>query len=490
MKTVADLFAKSDLAVMLCVASGGEEENITISKFSDVSSGKKIQFMTNIEQPFSPVSGEKVEATVGEETASFEKKKALAAFVCVGNCLSCQHDMYTTQELAAELDSRTINCVSCGEEVEVFYDGDLLADTAEGEDMGEDSEIVDSLEEEPSDEEDTIEDAPEPSDDEETPEEDAEESPEDEMSEEEPSEDGEGEDTVEEDTEDAPEDMAEEDAGKSCASEDVELATISVPMASLASYDERLRFATSVETAGQIELFVGNTHIGSLIREEASDSVQRIWDNEKALKSAFSKVFWSASQEIASGEATAIEGFGFNPVVVEVPVSQAVETLVAEKTAEATANVDEAVENAKDSVLATTKVAMAGIDKGVITGPSLVSEVASLLSRYGVANSSAVAIRFSEDFSSKFLDAVVAHAEDLRTKTPDYVAGLAKAIENSSYKLNTSATPAADLATAAALDLDINPVRKPANHTVANVSVEKPAGNAYSDVFRRMRHHR
>lgn len=489
MKTLADIFGSSELPAMLVIASDDTATEVVISEHVDMSSGKKISLFTNVEDPYSPVSGEKVGIS-GEEVASasrtVDKKEALSAFVCVASCLKCNKDTYTTPDLATDLDAKAISCISCGEPVDVFYDGDLLVDTAEDDEVVEEEEEEEEVTENPDEETDTevvdvVEENPEDETTEENVEEIVEPTPEEETEEEVVDENIDA-DEVENDPD------AEEDIVDSLEDE----ASVTFALASLASFDERLRLAFSSEIAGQAEVFIGKTHIGSLIKEEASDSVQRIFDKHDALKTSFSKVFWNAAQEIASGETESIDDFGFNPATVIIPVDSAVEKLATEKASEATEKAETIAEETKDAVVASVKVAMAGIDKGLLNGPSLVSEVAALLTRYGVANSGAQAVRFANDFSSKFLTAVTAAAEDLRGKSPDYVSGLADSIERASYQVNSSDVNKEEASLITSAITTPAPVAH-APSTIKNVeiaSVEPNPASSYQAVFRRLRNKR
>lgn len=498
---VADILGKADLPAMICVAKdvvGNEDGELNVTKFSDASSDKRFTVLSNIDDPHSPVTAEKIAPESGAEveTASTNRKETLAALCCVASCLGCNHDTFVSSELAAELDGQTFFCMSCGGEVEAYYDADLMAEQAEGDDMEEDdsTDVVDAI-----DEEDDVTDEDTDVEDTDVTEEDVtdeEESLDGDVTEEEEdvSEEDESEETTDEDTdvEEASAEAATEEVTDSNANSTVEqpAGEATVVIASVASYDESLRFASLSDTA-RFEVFLGNDHIGSVVKDEASAQVQPLFGKVDVLRNAFGASFWKNSVEIASGNVDSLKDYGFRAAKVTIPLEQVVASEIEALATELETKNEEKIAEAVDAVTASMKVAMAGIDKGIIAGPALTVEIAKLLTRFGVQSPLEVASRFTKQYSAPFFEAVVTASDDLRKKSADYVSGLSHTIEKAAYSFAKQEEDAsfATASIAAPKPAATKPVAAP---VVEKASAEQPASriNQYAGVFSRMHNRR
>lgn len=478
-KKVADILGSAALPVMICVASdnaGSEETDLTVSLFSDATTDNKFSVMSNIENPHSPASGEYIAA--GEqkpvETASMNRIETLAGLVCVANCVGCKHDTYTTTEVAEALDGKAFYCTSCGEQVEAFYDGDFKAETAseDDEDFSEDDaeDVVDVVEEDDTSEEDVEDDTT--SEEEEVVEEDVE-----------SEEDVDDSETLEdEEVEVASAESLEEEQPVADATDSAER-TVKVETASVANYDGNLQFASLSDTS-RLEVFLGNTHIGSLLKDEASANVQKQFANASVLRSAFGTQFWKHSQEIASGDTKSLDEFGFQPAVIAVAVDKVIASEIDAFTADIQATSETKTAELTDSVVSTIQTAMAGLDKGLFKGPSLVRELSQELARFNVQKPVEVAKRFAERFSAPYFHAVVAKAAELRTQTPDFVRGLAVTVENASYNVEESIQESAALITSAASSYRTSRPPEVSDAVVEQASAVKPAAKADGTKFK------
>lgn len=496
---VADILGSATLPAMICVASGDEGSNETefnVSLFSDATADKAFSVMSNVEKPFSPATGEYIVA--GEqkpvETASMNRLETLAGLVCVASCVGCKHDTYVAAEVAEQLDGNSFYCTSCGEKVEAFYDGDFEPETAseDDEDFSEDDveeDIVDAVEE---DEEETNED-----------DETSEEETEEEVTDEEPTEDDV---EVEEDVEDienleeeasateteTPADKNQEEAATEENQDKPELSDrkIEVEVASVANFEDSLQFASLSDTS-RLEVFLGNTHIGSLLKDESSESVQKYFNNVPVLRSAFGSQFWKNAQEIASGDTKSINDFGFQPARITVAVDKVVASEIANAEAEVQAKKEADTAELTESIITTIHTAMASLDKGLVKGPSLVRELAKELASYNVQHPVEAAKRFATRFSVPYFRAVVEQASELRTKSADYVRGYTETVEKASYNVDEAIQDSAALITSAMTPV-VTPKPDVRGAVVEKASIEKPAsaGNKFKGVFDTMNRRR
>lgn len=478
-KALANIFRSTQIPAVLCVASKDREseESLTFSKINDNTSGTSVGIMVNIANAKSPITGESIDLsnTPTIEEASLNRKEAIAAFVCVASCVGCNHDLLVSEELASKLDAQEFHCTNCGEAVTAYYDGDLTADVS-ADDLAEDEEedVVDAL--------DDVEEEDEISEDEEGSDED--EASEEEEDEEEPAGDdeSEGDDEVVKEPVVEEEEIVEEDASKCKASEDIiedeTPKTAEVVVASFADYKSDLFFATLADTS-KYAVFLGENHIGSILKDEASAGVQATFTKQDLLRTAFGKVFWQNSASIGKGDFSSLTDFGFKPSTVTVALHKVVASELEAAEVENEAKIESAIKEAEDAVVATMTVAAAGINKGVLSGTNLFAELSKLLSRHGVQLADEAAARFVEDFSSKYFNSVVTAAADLRKESADYVRGLSKTIETASYKKSAETSP--EVITSA-LNLRKEEPRKP----VVDISSSEPVKkNEFRSVFSR-----
>ncbi|QXV74110.1 Nop14-like family protein [Rhizobium phage RHEph12] len=470
MKKVIDIFAKAELPAVLCVASDGgtDAAEVTFTKHTDATTeGKSVVILSNVDGLKSPITGEAV-GTVGEVASAdnritMETAKVLASMVCVASCAGCSHDMYVTPDVAAELDTHTIHCASCGEEVEAVYTDDLLSTAGEDDADDDSDDVTDALDEdvdetddaEEGDDADSTSDDADDSSDEDTGDS-SEDDSDDTLSDDDTSTDETEEDETEENTDgdssdETDETDTEEDDDAGAADESsttVEQPTRVLPAIVVASVEgQRVRLASLTDTA-RLEAFVGDTHIGSLFKDECSEGVKAQFGKLDVVTSAFASTFWKNQPEIASGKVESLKEFGFKPANVTVAVDKVVAQQIDAATQEAETKSAEAIQQAEDAVVASFQVAAAGINKGMLSGTgitNLYTEVAKLLTMYGVQSAEEAAGRFVEKFSASYLSGIVTAAAELRTHEPKYVEGLAKAYETAAYKKVDATTGDADL---------------------------------------------
>lgn len=209
--------------------------------------------------------------------------------------------------------------------------------------------------------------------------------------------------------------------------------TSEVVVASAADYNETLQFARLSDTS-RYEVFLGTTHIGSLLKDESSTGVQGAFAKQDLLRNAFGSAFWKNSDAIANGEFAALKDFGFKPSTISVDLNKVVANLVDEKVADLEQKHEEKINETVNAVVATMNVAAAGLNKGMLPGTNFHKELAKTLNGFGIKNASEVAARFVKEHTPAFFNSVVTAAANLRKESPDYVRGLASSIESASFK--------------------------------------------------------
>lgn len=177
-------------------------------------------------------------------------------------------------------------------------------------------------------------------------------------------------------------------------------------------------------------------HLGTFSRTNAAAESAKLFDN----RSMFGKV---ATQLIASGALAGdapsedLAKMGFKSIMLELPlnvamaskVNEAVATATAAAQAEASTKVADVAKNFSKLVA----IASVGLDKGLIGDKSFYKDLASSLHTMGIRNAGTIAKRICEAKLKPFLAAVIEQAQELSTKSADYVAGQAESIAKASY---------------------------------------------------------
>lgn len=539
-KKLVDIFANAEVPVILCVANGETEntEEIAFTRVVDKTSGKKVTLLANNASKMkSPITGEDVVIAENAipDTASFDAKETLSTLVCVANCIGCNHDIYVTPEVAESVDNKVLYCTNCGEKVTALYDGDLVVADEDPENPDDidsnDGEITDALDEDTEEDDDGDDDVTDdsaknddgnavgetPADDsteEASKSETASDDDEDDAGDDDNSDDVNSDDDDDSDDADSSEDDTntgddssddddsgdddsdsddDDDAGDAgdpdeddeddALDEEEENAATVVIASAIDFTDKLLSFATTANTE-RYEVFLGDDHIGSLNKANADENVQRIYAKPDLVRNAFGSSFWKNTAEIAKGNFAALASYGFAPAKITVPFSKVVANELSTMESEFETKTEEAIKTANDQVIATLKIAMAGLDKGLFSGPNLYQEVAKCLKSFGIQKAEEASARFVENFSSTYFNAVVEQAEKLRTKSAEYVSGLNQAIETASYSHKPAEASQADyLSTSSLLPEVASTTRKP--EVKQPVIPAKQASDKYRGIFRK-----
>ena len=464
-------------ATPMVLAISSSMTDLTIRSYVDTSGSEPVTIFTNADTPHSPISGN--ELTVPEDTMETAStvEDVLGTSPVIAVCESCSCELIASPSLAKELDGLDIHCTGCGAPAVASYMDDILEmamdgdDDKDGEDDDEDfdenledkkDEIEDDDDDDDEDEDDDDKDGDDddkddaedkPSDtsssddDEETV--DADNPPADEETTEES--DDNGEDSDSETTEETPADDAAETTEEPAPAADTPAeepvkeqpadsgdtveATAELAALDFADLDDDLRMMANAG-AERVEIFLGDTHIGRIIQEQCSDAVKPLFKRDGALRKAFLSGFTAhhASLLDESGEGSVFcKDFGFNPSVFKVELSEMESVLKEEMDATTEEQVTERVETEIAAFNSTMKVAMNGINKGVLPGTSLLTEMASTLKSHGIQKPHNVARAVIEKASAPFLASCLEQSKIMREEGPAYTKGISRTIEAASF---------------------------------------------------------
>jgi hypothetical protein len=458
-----------------------DKENVSLSSFVDEAAGTL--FISTEGEFFNPANGEKV-VREHADTSSTIQKVSVAKYPAICSCESCGSVIRASVELAEQLDGLDIACVSCGSVTEVSYFGELLENLAEEEEIEEDKEEEIPASDDEENEEDEIEEEveDEPSSDEDD-EEDLSNFEFDENEEEEEEETPE-EEVVEDDTMKADEDLS------SFEFDEAETQEVTLEVASsVIDTSESFSFLARDEALSKVEVFLGNTHLGSLVKDQASDQAKTIYSKPSTLKATVTHLMLSHIADNSDEKTTDdLKAVGFVPATVTVNLPSVDQLSETEKKVEIETEVAKQVEAKETAFLASLEVAMTAVNKGLLQGNSPYVDLAQTLKLRGVVDASQVSRKFVESSLAKFLQSSFEHAKDLAKKDPKYVAGFSQSVEVASYGnidnsselslLNSSILPAPSRE-------EIRTVNTPKLEIASNLD-KKPAQNRFSSALRKL----
>lgn len=483
-KTIAKVLKKSDLPALV-VANGENLTDIIFRPFNLVVANNEetVALLGGGEKDMhSPIDGERIEPKEGVSETASNAEDLAKSFVVVAHCTECDHDTYATKELAVKLDGVDMCCMNCGKEVAAEYSGDFAEEFA-----AEDEEDPDSLDLEDDDttseedEEDVSEDEGDSEEDITDAVEEDEESTEDEGdSEEEPveEEDASAEDVSTETTEEVTAEETQEEVPEAPVTE------VEVVTAKVADLDSEIRVVQA--STKRYEVFAGDVHLGHLNLDLATSNVANLASNDQAFRRS---VIMTVAQNLAEVQKTGkvtedLNNFGMTLAEVTVPVSEAVDKMVAEQVAETTQKLETEAAEKEEATAKAFEIAMAGLNKGVLKGPNYVEAFAKVLTRFGIKNAQEEAAKVVEETGAKFVKTAQELAANIVKEGPDYARGLSTTI--ASVKTQ-SEIPVEDpsLATAAVFNLRPNKVEKPSPGK--EIASNEDRSMRYRSLFRNLR---
>lgn len=519
-KTIAGI-RKNNVPAFISLAS--EESAFALEAFHDVGNGAMILAKSGKKRTYSPISGKSMETmSVGEIASSTTD---MQDYVVVASCdnIKCKCKTYTTKDLAKMLvasGEKEIFCTACGQAMPI-----VATAAEEDEDIVED-EVGDDVADEDSDEDvvaDDDEDAVEGDDASKSEDDDGSDPDEDVMM------DDDGDDAVEDEEDSTSDEEMSEDEEEPEEDIDAEVAKLLAEVASEIDTEDNtaatdadkpqseqndvdqgqsdvsvayvlhnVDFATgksrvvfhNPETAWLTHTATDNPierQVGVFNRAKASPESTKLYDNRDVFGKTVSHLLASGAlaNEQPSEEMVKL---GFEPITVQVPLSQSQAKMINTATAAAKQVAMEQastqiadIANNFDKLLA---VAAVGLDKGILGNASLHRELSSMLARMGTRKSDVVARQFCENHVRPFLNSVIAQAKELAAKDPVYVQGLSETIAKAVYatiedpnapeQMSTALVNPAPISEVASLDVD----RPGQRHPVANTRIQ--------DALRRM----
>ena len=532
--------AKAENPCVLALGPDETEETITkVRAFSSADEKNPMVITSNLDT-IESLDGTEFASAKGEDNADLTVEVAgsddvLEGMVVVGDCSSCESTIFLSEEVASDLDGETIPCVSCSAEatVEVAYFGDLVESSDDDmDDDGDDDKVseddmedeIDDLDTTDDDDDDSMPGDSDDSDEEEDlgkdDDEDKEKKDDDSKKKEKPAapaketKDGEAADGEGDDEED---DGSSEEADTEDEGEDVETVDVesTVPIASqVEEYEakdvEMISVSDDNSTIASVRMFLGDFHIGTIRKEQASDDNQALFERPVGLRNTVHAALAKDFPALRSGgDIPELAALGFEPATITIsteevaPEDNTISLEEHEEKVEAARK--EATAEAVEQQEASLRVAMAGVDKGVLGENSLSTQLAAALTRKGVKDAVTFARNFVEKASGPFLADSLKEAALIRAEGPEYARGLSTTVERASYAVvesSVDADSAMSLLTSTAFssgtplsgggtdkeEASVEPTTKKASKNSSLVGEETAGeeGNKFANVFSRM----
>lgn len=208
---------------------------------------------------------------------------------------------------------------------------------------------------------------------------------------------------------------------------------------SLVDETAHVKLVTLTTDNSEIAVFVGGTHVGTLARKHASEVAAPLFDNGQKLVSAFKPVFNANRSNQTSGELAA---YGYTPVTFKVNTSVLFDKRLEKEVAKVRAEANVETATKIDSMSALLELAFIGINKGIfeVKKNELVSEIASLLKRNGIANPERETRRILATCAHNYVKAGVEKAKELANNSEDYNRGITEMIAKSDFSVTEEET--------------------------------------------------
>lgn len=455
MKKISSLMkgSKCPLMIYLNQKETASASSITTNVFRDKANG--FPLVTNITAPKSIVGGEAPVKVVGVsqdiDVASLLSDETIQHMVDSEN-----NHVYMDVELAFDLNGEKFISPLTGNEVTLKYAES--ADEADDADESEDDSSEDTSEDE-SDSEDNSEDDSDDSADEadevetvssaedipaETDESEEESTDDMSMEDDSTSEDDSSSDDEEEmaNPEENAEDDSEKPEGMSDSSEDEDAGDIGseeieVSMLDMADPSKAIRLVSLTNDYSEIAAFIGDTPVGSLRQDRASESASFLYQDPKKLFGTFKDRFKHVAK---TGKFDELASLGFEPYVAKATVSEYVNKFIEQETAAVREEIASERSTGIDRHKKVVNLAMVGIFKGLYdkaTNP-LVKEISSLLRQAGHQSPEASVRRALVASAPEFAKVLFARADELAKEDDAYLNGITDTVASADFKSSES----------------------------------------------------
>jgi len=232
------------------------------------------------------------------------------------------------------------------------------------------------------------------------------------------------------------------------------------------------------------EVFAGDTHIGHLNMQLASENAQRLASNEVAFKRS---VILTLTKEMATVQSTGqttedLDAFGLVLSKVEVPLEGAATSVVSEYMKEMETASASLVEEELEARMKSIEIAMAGINKGVIEGPNFVTAIAKAFKKFGIANPVQEAAAVVQSVSDKFIKFALEKSKEITEQGPDFARGMSQIIARAEHSSVVNTEDDISQITASAFSDTPTPVRQPVKQV--ELAAVTDAATKYRSMFK------
>lgn len=204
-----------------------------------------------------------------------------------------------------------------------------------------------------------------------------------------------------------------------------------------------LRLVALTDNNDEVAVFLGTSHVGTMVRINASESASTLFKQGSKLLAAFKPAFEAAKKQ---GAFDTLGSFGYAPVVYDTNLGKVamrhIQKSIATATKTETAKTTNIVERRKQ----TTALAMLGLSKGIFDKKlPLITDLATILERAGVADAETVVRKALANSAQALTKAIFEQAEELEVKSDEYLTGLADTVKKADFTSASKATPKLNL---------------------------------------------
>ena len=188
----------------------------------------------------------------------------------------------------------------------------------------------------------------------------------------------------------------------------------------------------------EVAVFVGQTHVATLLRNRASEVAAPLFDNGERLMAAFKPTLRA---NFGNSKSSELAKFGYVPVTFKVKVHKLFEKRVQREIARVSKTTETAAATRFEDFASNLEIAFVGINKGFFKVKNeLATEIAGLLRRAGVAQPEVETRKLLAKHTKSYVGAAIEQAKILNDKPKEYLNGLTDTLKESAFLVTETAS--------------------------------------------------
>lgn len=235
------------------------------------------------------------------------------------------------------------------------------------------------------------------------------------------------------DGEDCEDDSCDEEDDSEAPVEDTE---VEVSSLDLVDTNKAFRLVASTNSGDEFAVFCGDSHVGTLRRNNANEAAASLYAQSAKLFSAVKPAIIEAAN---TGDYASLSNMGFTPVTHKFKVKSLLSKYIAREVAGIAKNSKDEIASANDRSKQVVVLASLGLFKGAFSGKlPFITELASTLAAAGVANAETVVRKVLASNAETTTRVIFEQANELAANSDDYLTGLRDSLKKADFTVSAT----------------------------------------------------